>query len=246
MKALDEGYKAFHDGIEVNPYANGSVKRTYWRKGWLAAAKRCHPLTVKDFARIAAKKAGLSPTGRTPSQPEIQSLKPSAAPMWPTTHAKAVTAEANGGERAVGMHPAMAAPYGEPQDVEEGYKTTVEQFTCYGTSLSMGALPHPLDAVAEHEEIVQTLSGSHPVKKLLASTSGTITALKTARETAASWYVTYYGEGGKEVRISKNDPRRRVVDTLEAAEAWASGEHPGIAQIPKRCMRPLKPGQKGE
>lgn len=68
------------------------------------------------------------------------------------------------------------------------------------------------------------LPNGNPDKKLLASTSGIITALKSIRETAASWYVVYHGEGDKEVRISKNDPRRRVFGTMEAAEAWAKGE----------------------
>lgn len=80
-----------------------------------------------------------------------------------------------------------------------------------------------LAANPQAQEIAKTFAGGNPGKKLLASTSGTITALKSIRETAASWYVVYYGEGGKEVRISKNDPRRRVFDTLEAAEAWATG-----------------------
>lgn len=60
-------------------------------------------------------------------------------------------------------------------------------------------------------------------KKVLASTSGMISALKTFRETAKSWYVTYHGEGDKEVRISKTDPRRRIFDNMQAAEDWAMG-----------------------
>ena len=75
---------------------------------------------------------------------------------------------------------------------------------------------------------VQSVSKPHnagnPGKKLLASTSGLISALKTFRETDKSYYVTYYGEGDKEIRISKDDPRRRIFDTMEAAEAWAMGE----------------------
>lgn len=81
-----------------------------------------------------------------------------------------------------------------------------------------------LAADPQVQEIAKTFAGGNPDKKLLASTSGTITALKSCRETTASWYVVYYGEGDKEVRISKNDPRRRVFDTLEAAEAWATGD----------------------
>lgn len=89
-----------------------------------------------------------------------------------------------------------------------------------------------LAADPQVQEITKTFAGNNPGGKLLASTSGTITALKSIRETAAGWYVTYYGEGDKEVRISKTDPRRRVFDTMEEAEQWASGEHPGIALIP--------------
>lgn len=81
-----------------------------------------------------------------------------------------------------------------------------------------------LAADPQAQEIAETFKGGNPGKKLLASTSGTITALKSIRETAASWYVVYYGEGDKEVRISKNDLRRRVFGTLEAAEAWAAGD----------------------
>ena len=63
----------------------------------------------------------------------------------------------------------------------------------------------------------------NPGKKLLASTSGMISALKAFRETAKSWYVTYYGEGDKEIRISKTDPRRRIFDNMKDAEDWAMG-----------------------
>ncbi len=73
-------------------------------------------------------------------------------------------------------------------------------------------------------EIQGTFAGRNPDKKLLASTSGMISALKTFRETDKSYYVTYYGEGDKEVRISKTDLRRRIFDNMRDAEAWASGE----------------------
>jgi hypothetical protein len=84
-------------------------------------------------------------------------------------------------------------------------------------------LPKPA-AKVEHDEIVEVFKGGNPDRKLLASTSGLISALKTCRETPKSWYVTYYGEGDKEVRISKTDPRRRICANMAEAEAWARGE----------------------
>lgn len=74
------------------------------------------------------------------------------------------------------------------------------------------------------QEITNTFAGKNPDKKLLASTSGMIAALKSCRETPKSWYVTYYGEGDKEVRISKTDPRRRICANMAEAEKWVSGE----------------------
>ena len=72
-------------------------------------------------------------------------------------------------------------------------------------------------------EIQDTFAGKNPDKKLLASTSGAISALKAVRETPKAWMVVYYGEGDKEIRIPKDDPRRRVFDTMAEAEAWATG-----------------------
>lgn len=70
-------------------------------------------------------------------------------------------------------------------------------------------------------------NSGNPQGKLLASTSGLISALKTFRETDKSYYVTYYGEGDKEIRISKEDPRRRIFSNMKAAEAWAMGVYHG-------------------
>lgn len=84
-------------------------------------------------------------------------------------------------------------------------------------------LPKPA-AKVEHDEIVEAFKGGNPARKLLASTSGTISALKACRETDKSWYVTYYGEGDKEVRISKADPRRRICANMAEAEKWVSGD----------------------
>lgn len=86
-------------------------------------------------------------------------------------------------------------------------------------------LPKPA-AKVEHDEIVETFKGGNPDRKLLASTSGMISALKSCRETDKSWYVTYYGEGDKEVRISKTDPRRRICANMDEADAWVHGELP--------------------
>lgn len=96
------------------------------------------------------------------------------------------------------------------QQVPSFLKGPVERFTA-------------LSADPTVREIQDTFAGKNPGKMLLASTSGTISALKTFRETAKSWYVTYYGEGDKEVRISKTDPRRRIFARMEDAEAWATG-----------------------
>lgn len=112
---------------------------------------------------------------------------------------------------------------------QEGYDAAMARKPLSDNPHPAGSLVHACwkdgwNTGQQRLDIESTLSSGNPDKKLLASTSGTITALKSIRETAASWYVVYYGEGDKEVRISKNDPRRRVFDTLEAAEAWASGD----------------------
>lgn len=102
-----------------------------------------------------------------------------------------------------------------------------------GTGFSQGVERFKaLAADPQLQEISDTFAGKNPDKKLLASTSGAINALKSVRETAASWYVVFYGED-KEKRVSKTDPRRCVFSTMAEAEQWANGEHPGIAQIPK-------------
>lgn len=98
----------------------------------------------------------------------------------------------------------------QPQQVPGFLKGSVERFAALAA-----------DPVVK--EIQDTFAGKNPEKKLLASTSGLISALKTFRETDKSWYVTYYGEGDKEVRISKTDPRRRIFGNIDEAMDWATG-----------------------
>ncbi len=49
MKAQDIGWDAFFNGLTHNPFPAGSVKRTYWAKGWEKAKKHAWPLTLSNF-----------------------------------------------------------------------------------------------------------------------------------------------------------------------------------------------------
>lgn len=61
---------------------------------------------------------------------------------------------------------------------------------------------------------------------ILANKNGTLTAVKVVKELPSSWGVTEHPHkpGGKITRVSKNNPRQRVFDTVDAALGWINQE----------------------
>lgn len=62
-----------------------------------------------------------------------------------------------------------------------------------------------------------------PVNPLLASKTGLISSLKTFRETEKSYYFTYWGEGDREIRMSKSEKNRKMFANVDEALAWIEG-----------------------
>lgn len=63
---------------------------------------------------------------------------------------------------------------------------------------------------------------------LLASKSGDITATKLIRETDCAWHLQIEG---RDVRVSKTDPRRRTFENMKDALEWAGAEPELIAEF---------------
>lgn len=78
---------------------------------------------------------------------------------------------------------------------------------------------------------------SKPKNPLLASKTGLISSLKTFRETPKAYYVTYYGEGDREVRISKSETGRKMFTNVDDAQAWIEGRSRRPEEITE-CRRP--------
>ena len=216
MLAKNAGHKAYYSKVNTNPHPVGTVNHTYWRKAWLAAqadfnkrlARKGIPARCKRVIVNTESNGFLSPTLRTTQpQPEVQSLSAGKGKQGQNCNVTACQAP----NSANHYNTAMQAWYCRRCATDIEHWANVD-----GNSFFSDLVEAPPAPTAHNS--------GNPQGKLLASTSGLIRALKTFRETDKSYYVTYYGEGGKEIRISKDDPRRRIFDTMEAAEAWAMGE----------------------